>query len=199
MFLVLSLIFVVVHLVYLYRYYKELSQITNQPLFLYAFWCNASFILSPVGFVLWLVAWLGIKELKQHSALSPKEQKEKQNKNFKQKSDIFFYLTLLNVITFGYAYIFWIFAYRKAMMALSEIANNQKLAKISKTSFWFLCLLSVICFVFMSILSAILSLGDLNNVFDRNLIMMLYVLIFSFVLVGIPLLALCYFLKNSAK
>lgn len=89
MFLVLSLIFVVVHLVYLYRYYKELSQITNQPLFLYAFWCNASFILSPVGFVLWLVAWLGIKELKQHSALSPKEQKEKQNKNFKQKSDIF--------------------------------------------------------------------------------------------------------------
>lgn len=71
-YLVLSLIFVVVHLVCWYLYYKELSQITNQPLFLYAFWCNASFILSPVGFVLWLVAWLGIKEIKQHSALSPK-------------------------------------------------------------------------------------------------------------------------------
>lgn len=102
------------------------------------------------------------------------------------------------MITFGYAYIFWIFAYRKAMMALSEISNSQKLAKFSKTSFWFLCLLPVICFVFIVIIMlAQPLLGDSNSVFDKNPIIIL--LIWLFVYVGIPLLALYYFLKELGK
>lgn len=48
-----------------YRYYKELAQITAQPLFLYAFWCNAVLILCPIGFVLWLVAWFSFKEFNE--------------------------------------------------------------------------------------------------------------------------------------
>ena len=48
---------------YNYRYFKELALTTKQPLFLYAFWCGVTLILSPVALVLYVVAWVKFREV----------------------------------------------------------------------------------------------------------------------------------------
>lgn len=48
---------------YNYRYFKELALTTKQPLFLYAFWCGVTLILSPVALVLYVVAWAKFREV----------------------------------------------------------------------------------------------------------------------------------------
>lgn len=62
--LIFNLIIYVVTLFIKYSYYDELAEITTQPLFMYAFWCNASIILSPIGFILWIMAWVGVKKIR---------------------------------------------------------------------------------------------------------------------------------------
>lgn len=65
--LIFNLIVYVVTLTIKYSYYNELAKITTQPLFMYAFWCNASIILSPIGFILWIMAWVGVKKIRVHA------------------------------------------------------------------------------------------------------------------------------------
>lgn len=58
-----ALITLVLLAVYNYRYFKELALTTKQPLFLYAFWCGVTLILSPVALVLYVVAWVKFREV----------------------------------------------------------------------------------------------------------------------------------------
>lgn len=48
---------------YNYLYFKELALTTKQPLFLYAFWCGVTLILSPVALVLYVAAWVKCREV----------------------------------------------------------------------------------------------------------------------------------------
>ena len=57
---------------YNYRYFKELAQSTQQPLFLYAFWCGVTLILSPVALVFYVVAWVKFREIKDYNENKPK-------------------------------------------------------------------------------------------------------------------------------
>lgn len=61
-----------------YYYYKELTSITEQPLFMYAFWCNASIILSPIGFILWIMAWVGVKKIKAYNTREKNDEQDKE-------------------------------------------------------------------------------------------------------------------------
>lgn len=65
--LIFILIVCVATLIIKYYYYKELAEITTQPLFMYAFWCNVSIILSPIGFILWIMAWVGVKKIRVYA------------------------------------------------------------------------------------------------------------------------------------
>lgn len=58
-----ALIILVLLVFYNYRYFKELALTTKQPLFLYAFWCGVTLILSPVALVLYVVAWVKFREV----------------------------------------------------------------------------------------------------------------------------------------
>lgn len=66
--------------IFLYRYYKELAYITNEPFFMYSFWCVIigtltmfifiGFFIEIVGLVLYVLAWVRTKEIrKSYSAI----------------------------------------------------------------------------------------------------------------------------------
>ncbi len=58
-----ALIILALLVFYNYHYFKELALTTKQPLFLYAFWCGVTLILSPVALVLYVVAWVKFREV----------------------------------------------------------------------------------------------------------------------------------------
>ena len=60
---IVAIIALVLLVFYNYRYFKELALTTKQPLFLYAFWCGVTLILSPVALVLYVVAWVKFREV----------------------------------------------------------------------------------------------------------------------------------------
>lgn len=60
---IVALIALVLLVFYNYRYFKELALTTKQPLFLYAFWCGVTLILSLVALVLYVVAWVKFREV----------------------------------------------------------------------------------------------------------------------------------------
>ena len=60
---IVALIALVLLVFYNYRYFKELALTTKQPLFLYAFWCGVTLILSPMALVLYVVAWVKFREV----------------------------------------------------------------------------------------------------------------------------------------
>ena len=48
-----------------YQIYKEVAYITNQPLFMYAFWCGVTIILLPIALIIYIIAWIGAREIRQ--------------------------------------------------------------------------------------------------------------------------------------
>ena len=60
---IVALVILALLVFYNYRYFKELALTTKQPLFLYAFWCGVTLILSPVALVLYVVAWVKFREI----------------------------------------------------------------------------------------------------------------------------------------
>ena len=48
-----------------YQIYKEVAYITNQPLFVVAFWCGVTIILLPIAFIVYIIAWIGVREIRQ--------------------------------------------------------------------------------------------------------------------------------------
>lgn len=46
-----------------YQIYKEVAYITNQPLFIVAFWCGVTIILLPIAFIIYIIAWIGVREI----------------------------------------------------------------------------------------------------------------------------------------
>ena len=62
-----------------YQTYKEVAYITNQPLFMYAFWCIITIILSPIGFVLYIIAWIGVREIQQSTSADEYDKTEPTN------------------------------------------------------------------------------------------------------------------------
>ncbi len=72
---IVAIIALVLLVFYNYRYFKELALTTKQPLFLYAFWCGVTLILSPVGLVLYVVAWVKFREVAQSSFTHYKDNK----------------------------------------------------------------------------------------------------------------------------
>lgn len=57
------------HLIYgiilRYRIYKEVAYITNQPLFLVAFWLGVTIFLLPIAMIVYIIAWIMAKEIRQ--------------------------------------------------------------------------------------------------------------------------------------
>ena len=71
-FLITYIVALILLIFYNYRYFKELAQSTQQPLFLYAFWCGVTLILSPVALVFYVVAWVKFREIKDYDENKPK-------------------------------------------------------------------------------------------------------------------------------
>lgn len=78
--LLLGFLIVASSFYYAYLYYKELAHITNEPFFMYYFWCYSigalttliyiGLLLLLVAAVLWIIAWIRVKELrKSYSAI----------------------------------------------------------------------------------------------------------------------------------
>lgn len=62
-----------------YQIYKEVAYITNQPLFIVAFWCIITIFLSPIGFVLYIIAWIGVREIQQSTSADEYDKTEPKN------------------------------------------------------------------------------------------------------------------------
>ena len=69
---IVALVILALLVFYNYRYFKELALTTKQPLFLYAFWCGVTLILSPVALVLYVVAWVKFREIQGYDESKPK-------------------------------------------------------------------------------------------------------------------------------
>lgn len=63
-FIALCFIICIIYLLYLrYRIYEKIAYITNQPLFMVAFWLILSIVLSPIGIIVYIIAWFKIREV----------------------------------------------------------------------------------------------------------------------------------------
>ena len=51
-----------------YRIYKEVAYITNQPLFLAAFWLGVTIFLLPIAMIVYIIAWIMAKEIRQSAS-----------------------------------------------------------------------------------------------------------------------------------
>lgn len=57
-----------------YKIYKEVAYITNQPLFLVAFWLGVTILLLPIAVIVYIIAWIMAKEIREST--SAKEYKK---------------------------------------------------------------------------------------------------------------------------
>ena len=63
-FIALGSIVCIIYLLYLrYRIYEKIAYITNQPLFMVAFWLMLSIVLSPIGIIVYIIVWFKIREV----------------------------------------------------------------------------------------------------------------------------------------
>ena len=78
--LILGFLIVASSFYYAYLYYKEVAHITNEPFFMYYFWCYSIGVLTAFIYIglllvfaagiLWIIAWIKVKELrKSYSAV----------------------------------------------------------------------------------------------------------------------------------
>lgn len=58
-----------------YRIYKEIAYITNQPLFMWAFWLGATIFLLPFAVIVYIVAWIMVKEIRKSMSAGEYENK----------------------------------------------------------------------------------------------------------------------------
>lgn len=68
LFCLLILSFLVYSIILRYRIYKEVAYITNQPLFLVAFWLGVTILLSPIAVIVYIVAWIMVKKIRQSAS-----------------------------------------------------------------------------------------------------------------------------------
>lgn len=64
LFCLLILSFLVYSIILRYRIYKEVAYITNQPLFLVAFWLGVTIFLLPIAVIVYIIAWIMVKDIR---------------------------------------------------------------------------------------------------------------------------------------
>lgn len=64
LFCLLILSFLVYSIILRYRIYKEVAYITNQPLFLVAFWLGVTIFLLPIAVIVYITAWIMAKDIR---------------------------------------------------------------------------------------------------------------------------------------
>ena len=62
---ILFLICLIYFIILRYRIYKEVAYITNQPLFMWAFWLSMTIILSPIAVIIYIIAWIKVCEIRE--------------------------------------------------------------------------------------------------------------------------------------
>ena len=58
-----------------YRIYKEVAYITNQPLFLMAFWLGVTIFLLPIAVIVYIIAWIMVKDIRESMSAGEYENK----------------------------------------------------------------------------------------------------------------------------
>lgn len=58
-----------------YRIHKEVAYITNQPLFMWAFWLGMTIILSPIAVIIYIIAWIKVCEIRESMSAGEYENK----------------------------------------------------------------------------------------------------------------------------
>lgn len=62
---ILFLISLIYFIILRYRVYKEVAYITNQPLFMSAFWLGMTIILLPIAVIIYIIAWIKVCEIRE--------------------------------------------------------------------------------------------------------------------------------------
>lgn len=72
------------NLILRYNVFKEVAYITNQPLFIYAFWLGVTIILSPIAFIVYLIAWIGVREIRESVSAEEYDKLEQENETIQE-------------------------------------------------------------------------------------------------------------------
>lgn len=74
------------NLILRYNVYKEVAYITNQPLFIYAFWLGVTIILSPIALIVYVIAWIGVREIRESISAEEYDKLEQENEAYNSET-----------------------------------------------------------------------------------------------------------------
>lgn len=74
------------NLILRYNVFREVAYITNQPLFIYAFWLGVTIILSPIAYIVYLIAWIGVREIRESISADEYDKLEQENEIYNSET-----------------------------------------------------------------------------------------------------------------